>query len=118
MPYRKKHFLETSPKEREFRQAMDMKRNGRDAIDGYYPEATLLPFGKVPNVMRNGGAISRVKPDSAVGDAKEAVNKVKHDVVLRQIVEEKPKEEKEYKRGGSVRGDGIAKRGKTKGRFV
>ena len=76
MPYRKKHFLETSPKEREFRQAMDMKRNGRDAIDGYYPEATLLPFGKVPNVMRNGGAISRVKPDSAVGDAKEAVNKV------------------------------------------
>lgn len=118
MPYRKKHFLETSDREREFRRAMALRKKGRDAIEGYYPEATLLPFGKVPNVMRSGGAISRVKPDSAVGDAKEAVNKVKHDVVLRQLVEEKPKEEKEYKRGGSVRGNGIAKRGKTKGRMI
>jgi hypothetical protein len=118
MPYRKKHFLETSPKEREFRQAMDMNRNGRDAIEGYFPEASFVPLSKAPNIMRVGGAVKKVKPDTAISEAKEAANKVKYDTLLRQMIQENPEEEKEYKRGGVVRGDGIAKRGKTKGRFV
>ena len=117
MPYRKKHFLETSDREREFRRAMDMKRSGRDAIEGYYPEAAMLPVSKVPNVMRAGGTVRRVRPDSAVVDAKEAFNKVKYDTLLRQMVEEDEKE-KEYKHGGTVRGGGCERRGKTKGRLV
>ena len=118
MPYRKKHFLEMSDKERAFRRAMDMNRNGRDAIEGYYPEATMLPVSRAPLVMRAGGTIKKVKPDTAISEAKEAANKVKYDTLLRQMIQENPEEEKEYKRGGVVRGDGIAKRGKTKGRFV
>lgn len=118
MPYRKKHFLETSDKERAFRRSMDMNRNGRDAIDGYYPEASLLPVSKGLNVMRAGGTIKKIKPDTSISEAKEAANKVKYDTLLRQMIQEKSEEEKEYKHGGVVRGDGIVKRGKTKGRFV
>lgn len=121
MPYRKKHFLEMSDREREARRAADMNRNGRDAIDGYYPEVGMfLPISRTPNIMRAGGPVRMVKPDRGVSEAKEAANKIKYDTLLRQIVQEKPEEEKEYKKGGvvKVRGSGCEKRGKTRGKFV
>jgi hypothetical protein len=121
MPYRKKHFLEMSDRERESRRAADIKRNGRDAIEGYYPEVgMLLPISKTINIMRAGGTAKTVKSDQAVSEVKEAANKIKYDTLLRQIVQEKPEEEKEYKKGGvvKVRGSGCEKRGKTRGKFV
>jgi len=118
MPYRKKHFLETSDSERKYRRRVDMSRNGRDAIEGYYPEAAMLPISKAPNVMRAGGPVKLVRPDHGVSEAKEAANKIKYDTLLRMMVQEKPEEEKEYKNGGTVRGGGCERRGKTKGRFV
>jgi hypothetical protein len=121
MPYRKKHFLEMSDRERESRRAADMNRKGRDAIEGYYPEVGMLPIiSRAPNILRAGGAVRRVRPDIDASEAKEAANKIKYDTLLRQIVQEKPEEEKQYKKGGvvKVRGGGCEQRGKTRGRFV
>jgi len=42
-PYRDKHFLEMSDREREARRLAEMQRSGRDAIEGVYPEEMLIP---------------------------------------------------------------------------
>jgi hypothetical protein len=181
-PYAKKHFLEMSDREREAQRLADLKRSGRDAIEGVYPEEFLIPafrglrsaltprqptrleslynqpmpkealdaqkqfppemFERAGKYMqkqlrdkekaqeyvtkyireRNAPAMrERAQQRRAEAPRKDAeraltdvVSKTEYNNIFGQP-------EQEYKRGGKVkshRGDGIAQRGKTKGRFV
>ena len=46
-PYRDKSLLEMSDREREARRQADLRRPGRDAIEGVYPEEVILPATKL-----------------------------------------------------------------------
>jgi hypothetical protein len=161
-PYRDKHFLEMSDREREARRLAEMQRSGRDAVEGVYPEQFLIPAGaaalsKVKKVLTPNKTAPKVsmppeklhdpwkhvdnsrfdpikdlrerevraaafRAKRAVEDAVNRSNKLSGaTLVAREI--DRQQDEQEYKRGGAVkskafRGDGVAQRGKTKGRFV
>jgi hypothetical protein len=183
-PYRDKHFLEMSDRERKARRLAEMQRPGRDAIEGVYPEEFIVPaFRGLRSALtprqptRLESLYNQPMPKEAL-DAqkqfppemferagkymqKELRNKEKAQEAFTKYIREKnapamreraqqrrieaPRKdaeralvdtatkaeynsifgqpEQEYKRGGAVkskafRGDGLAQRGKTKGRFV
>jgi len=163
-PYRDKHFLEMSDREREARRLAELARPGRDAIEGVYPEQVLVPAGaaalsklkKVFNPNKTAPKVSmppekRYDPFKNVDNdgfdpieylrAREALaaklkaqraseesltrsNRITGGhLIAKEIDRRQQKNEQDYKRGGVVkakkhRGDGIVKRGGTKGRFV
>jgi len=45
-PYRDKHFLEMSDREREARRLAELERPGRDAVEGVYPEEVIVPAAR------------------------------------------------------------------------
>lgn len=45
-PYRDKHFLEMSDREREARRLAELMRPGRDAVEGVYPEEVIVPAAR------------------------------------------------------------------------
>jgi len=66
-PYRDKHFLEMSDREREARRLAELERPGRDAVEGVYPEEALIPGLKAVKepLMKAGKAVAN-KVDMAM----------------------------------------------------
>ena len=80
-PYRDKHFLEMSDREREAQRLAEMQRSGRDAIEGVYPEEMLIPGLKASKeAIKGAGRAIANKVDMAMRPKVE--NKVVPDVLF------------------------------------
>lgn len=103
-----------------------MSQPGRDAIEGVYPETALLPMARLPQMARAALAGARAAGAGWRDRPPEGADPAKWKEIVKQIDEAYPGgasfkkggKVKAYAKGGSVRGGGIERRGKTKGRFV
>lgn len=78
-PYRDKNLLEMSDREREARRQADLRRPGRDAIEGVYPEEFIIPAAKT---LRGLGEIAK----TAAKKAARAVDMAMRPKVANEVV--------------------------------